>query len=132
MRVYGDSPLERRRKRANDAQKARHQSMKHDPEYIAARRVKLSKYQAVTRVFCASYKTDVGCVDCGYNAHPAALDFDHRDGSEKKGNVSRMVSLDRVKAEIAKCDVRCANCHRIKTYERQIAGGQTAHVHKKT
>ena len=60
-----------------------------------------------------------GCKDCGYCENPLALQFDHVRG-EKLGSVSTMYtgSLDKLMAEIAKCDVRCANCHLIKTYTR--------------
>jgi len=57
-------------------------------------------------------KLAAGCMDCGYNKHSAALDFDHVRGT-KSFNISRS---DRpwevVLAEVKKCDVRCANCHR--------------------
>ena len=62
-----------------------------------------------------------GCADCGYNAHPAALDFDHLPGAEKRGGLSRMFGMawEGVEAEIAKCEVVCSNCHRIRTAERR-------------
>ncbi|MBA3694184.1 MAG: hypothetical protein H0X15_11020 [Acidobacteria bacterium] len=49
------------------------------------------------------------------------MDFDHRVGEEKKAHVSRLVgmmNLQNLLDEIEKCDVVCANCHRIRTYER--------------
>lgn len=50
------------------------------------------------------------------------LDFDHRPGSGKRKDVMRMVnegfSLRLLVEEIAKCDVRCRNCHAIVTLER--------------
>lgn len=59
------------------------------------------------------------CVDCG-ESDPVVLEFDHRDSTTKDFNVGdamRMVySLARVMREVEKCDVRCANCHRRKTY----------------
>jgi hypothetical protein len=66
-------------------------------------------------------KTDAGCIDCGYNADAEALDFDHRDGSLKVANLAKMIdrSWQSIMAEIAKCDVRCAICHRLKTKERR-------------
>jgi hypothetical protein len=74
------------------------------------------------REFTNRYKTFVGCVDCGYKENPVALQFDHVRG-EKTLAVSQMVSscysLKRIKEEIRKCEVRCANCHSIKTYERR-------------
>lgn len=65
-----------------------------------------------------------GCVDCGYNKHPDALDFDHRPDEIKLFNIGFGIvsrSWDAIRAEIAKCDVRCANCHRIVTAERKAA-----------
>lgn len=69
------------------------------------------------RIMLDGYKMGKGCVDCGYNAHPVALDFDHRDPKEKKYNVSQMVgrSDEALFDEMAKCDIRCANCHRVRT-----------------
>lgn len=62
-----------------------------------------------------------GCIDCGYRGHPRALDFDHREPGLKRFNVSKIIrstqSWERIQAEIDLCDVRCANCHRIKTWE---------------
>lgn len=56
------------------------------------------------------------CVDCG-QTDIRVLEFDHVVG-EKVMGVTRAVqySLEKVKQEIAKCEIRCANCHRIKTY----------------
>jgi hypothetical protein len=67
-------------------------------------------------------KVERGCIDCGYNEHPAALHFDHRPGTVKLGDVARMTNgrRDLLWAEIEKCDVRCANCHAVKTAERRL------------
>jgi len=63
-----------------------------------------------------------GCMDCG-ETNPIVLDFDHL--KDKKYNVSRMIhdgfSWAAIKKEIAKCEVVCANCHRIRTYNRLTA-----------
>ncbi len=75
------------------------------------------------RAFINHIKIERGCCDCGFNAHAEALDFDHRDPKSKSFSVSKMCdcSVQRIEEEIAKCDVRCANCHRIKTAkERDI------------
>jgi hypothetical protein len=56
----------------------------------------------------------VGCLYCD-EKHPAALDFHHRDPSQKTYNISnwvRFTNPKRLLEEIAKCDVICANCHR--------------------
>jgi len=59
------------------------------------------------------------CVDCGYSSHLAALDFDHRKPTEKSFNLARGLNEKSellCELEAQKCDIRCANCHRIKTH----------------
>ncbi len=72
--------------------------------------------------FVDSYKKKKGCFCCGYNIHPSALDFDHINPEEKTMNVSQMLALnkDRLLAEVKKCQVLCANCHRIKTADPEL------------
>jgi hypothetical protein len=68
----------------------------------------------------------VPCADCGGRFPYFVMDFDHKDDSDKLGNISQLVahwSLARILVEIAKCDVVCANCHRIRTATR---GGWSA------
>ena len=68
--------------------------------------------------FLQEYKLKHGCADCGYNAHYAALQFDHLPGTDKKFTIAQKAkayTLSRLKAEIAKCEVVCANCHAIRT-----------------
>ena len=63
------------------------------------------------------------CLDCGGKFPPVCMDFDHRPGQVKLGNVSSIRtrwSMERVLAEIAKCDLVCANCHRIRTRARGL------------
>lgn len=56
------------------------------------------------------------CVDCG-NADIRVLDFDHlRDKKMKVSNMLGRNTWENVMKEIEKCEVRCANCHRIKHY----------------
>lgn len=61
------------------------------------------------------------CVDCG-EPDPIVLEFDHRPGTIKLLSISdissRNFSMKYLEDEIAKCDVRCANCHRRITYYR--------------
>ena len=57
------------------------------------------------------------CIDCGIT-DDRVLEFDHVIGDKVSG-VKRLAdslaSIDRIKIEIKKCEVRCYNCHRIKT-----------------
>lgn len=80
------------------------------------------------------YKSIMGCVECGFNQHPCALQFDHIDPSTKfrdsKGNLvnpSDMVRQDTNKMldEYAKCRVMCANCHAIHTHTVQRKSGMS-------
>jgi len=69
------------------------------------------------RQFVADYLSTHPCVDCG-EADPVVLEFDHRDPADKRESIGRLIhttTLNVVQAEIAKCDVRCGNCHRIRT-----------------
>jgi hypothetical protein len=62
------------------------------------------------------------CADCGKEFPFYVMDFDHRDGEEKMAHVSKLVqrmNLQRLLNEIAKCDVVCSNCHRIRNYQRE-------------
>lgn len=62
------------------------------------------------------YKSELRCSKCGEN-HPACLHFHHRDREEKNFTISavlgrwRYMTLEKLKTEIAKCDVLCGNCH---------------------
>lgn len=64
------------------------------------------------------------CADCGGRFPAVAMDYDHR--RNKQHNVSELVQFGTVKwsraaAEIAKCDLVCSNCHRLRTFERKKA-----------
>jgi hypothetical protein len=63
------------------------------------------------------------CIVCGYKKCQAALEFHHRDPSTKESSVSRLTSkvgdpgslsktAAKIRVEILKCDLLCANCHR--------------------
>lgn len=61
------------------------------------------------------------CVDCGVMFHPTAMQWDHRDKLDKILDVSAMLNLGKSKKlilkEIEKCDLRCANCHAVKSWK---------------
>lgn len=64
---------------------------------------------------------DVPCADCGGRFPQVCMDFDHVRG-EKIDTISRMIrmsySWENILAEIAKCEVVCSNCHRVRTATR--------------
>lgn len=68
-------------------------------------------------------RKDKPCVDCGIKYPPYVMDFDHI-GTDKQFNVSDALNRKSVRlilAEIEKCELVCANCHRIRTYSRRMA-----------
>ena len=73
------------------------------------------------------------CVDCGGRFDACCMDFDHRDSASKLYNVgsmfSRHYSRELIESEIAKCDLVCANCHRIRTRTKRIGSGVNGVTH---
>lgn len=72
------------------------------------------------RAFIQSQKAKP-CADCGGEFPPVAMDFDHREAIDKDMSVAQLArygSKKRIENEIAKCDLVCANCHRVRTAER--------------
>lgn len=80
--------------------------------------------------FILSYLSENPCRDCG-ESDPRVLEFDHRDDEPKRAPVSVLArsgySLQAVVAEVARCDVRCANCHRRRTHDQLGWWGRARH-----
>lgn len=66
------------------------------------------------------WKKTLSCSICG-NSDYRVLEFHHRNPSEKEYSISNMIDSgigkEKLNNEISKCDVLCANCHRIKHFE---------------
>jgi len=65
------------------------------------------------------------CVDCRIDGPSFIFEFDHRVPGEKSFEVSNATttrSFDRILVESMKCDLVCANCHKIRTHLRQCEG----------
>ena len=79
------------------------------------------RYRRQAKELIWAHLSNNTCVDCG-ESDPVVLEFDHLVPSEKSFNISdacrRGDSVDKIEAEISKCVVRCANCHRRKTAEQ--------------
>lgn len=60
------------------------------------------------------------CKDCGVSYPYFVMDFDHRDPALKLINPNAMATrgwaIERIRAELEKCDVVCSNCHRVRTH----------------
>lgn len=86
------------------------------------RKDKINKLQQSKRAYLQElaqrYKRKCGCRICGIK-NPIVLQFDHIDPTTKISTVSQMITdrhnIERIKAEIRKCQILCANCHLIKT-----------------
>jgi hypothetical protein len=77
----------------------------------------------VRRINKVNTLKSVPCVDCGVQYPPYIMQFDHTQPG-KVDSISRLVrraSMPAVLAEIAKCEVVCANCHASRTYNRGVA-----------
>lgn len=93
-------------------------------KYTHAERIKRRSDRRVLRhrQFIYEYLSVRSCVDCGCS-NWIVLEFDHLPEYEKTCNISEMhqMSLDRIKAEIAKCEVVCSNCHTIRSFKQSGA-----------
>jgi hypothetical protein len=84
--------------------------------YLKKARRRNAVLEGVHRRQVLNYLMNHPCVDCG-ESDAICLEFDHVRG-KKKGNIARMLGnygWPTIEKEIAKCEVRCANCHRRKT-----------------
>jgi hypothetical protein len=83
------------------------------------RLARMYEKKAATYEYVQNIKSQLRCVDCG-EQHPAALQFHHLNAEDKQFNIADAVrngiSLERIKKEISKCIVLCANCHAIRHY----------------
>lgn len=88
-----------------------------------ARRKKLvcgyvSKYRKNRRAKLDEFKKGKPCQDCGNVFPTECMDFDHREPTQKLFQIGQhhaSFSWEKVLKEIEKCDLICANCHRIRT-----------------
>lgn len=92
----------------------------------------LREWQQKVRQELYTYKESKPCVDCGNFYSHYVMQFDHT-GTDKKFTISSHSASyggKRIFEEIEKCDLVCANCHAIRTYNRRFSGrvGQGAGV----
>ncbi len=96
--------------------------------YKAKARQRQKRVIAQARLWLMAYLATHPCVDCGVRDR-RVLEFDHRDDAVKRAPVATLARsgypLRAVQVEVAKCDVRCANCHRIRTHRQQGWWGAT-------
>lgn len=82
-----------------------------------SRRAKLRKVEYIIQLRLKP------CTDCRKTYPYYVMEFDHRNPEEKSANITSIInnSWKKIKEELVKCDVVCANCHRIRTHKRRIS-----------
>ena len=101
----------------NYAKSAKRRKQIADRRKVNATQRNATQARDEAQAYIAAYLKSHPCVDCG-ETNIITLQFDHVRG-EKLNNVSNLMgggyTLNAIKQEVAKCVVRCANCHSIKT-----------------
>jgi hypothetical protein len=102
--------------RACQAEYHREHYRKNKKRYVDAARERKRRLRATLRE-----ARNKPCADCGRQFPSYAMDLDHREGEVKKATFNELLygSAQALLAEIAKCDVVCAVCHRIRTHHRK-------------
>ncbi len=109
-----------------EKRKAYHKKYMKDVWYPKNRQIHISHVKRLKLKlsnFILEYKRNGKCMDCGLlgKEYPEILEFDHiRNKAFDISLFKRYIlSLDRLKEEIKKCELVCANCHRIRTVRRR-------------
>lgn len=118
---------ERRRRRQREYRKL--------PHVVEATRIRNRNYrrhQRATHPLILRLKEvkSQPCVDCGRCYPPEVMDLDHIGDKEFSLTITRVVQPDmtaaRMEAELAKCEVRCPTCHRLRHYNDGSIGRNLA------
>lgn len=85
------------------------------------RKASLRKNKQFISILVKRWKLFKGCANCDFKAeHSCQLDIDHIVPKRSSGNDRQAINTSwskvRLKKELSKCQVLCANCHRLKTY----------------
>lgn len=110
------------KKRAYSREYAKTYSKTPKGKELVKRSAKLQK-ERVNRIL--SELKSIPCADCKQSFPPYVMDFDHLDPSTKLRGVAWLRSERAIREEAAKCEVVCANCHRIRTWEESYNGRTT-------
>lgn len=106
----------------NDCQRAylRDHYRRNKEHYIQKAKKRSTEVGQENRGKIIEYLSTHPCVDCG-ESDPRVLEFDHVNGKKQKDIAVMIYDYPwyKVEAEIAKCEIRCANCHRRRTHQSQ-------------
>jgi hypothetical protein len=107
-----------------------------EPGLREKRNASVARYKDKNGARMDLLKEETPCADCGRKYPSYVMDWDHRDPDTKRNVTPRGRTLcmksfarnhcwEEVLREIAKCDLVCSNCHRIRTHvQRQSRGGR--------
>lgn len=105
--------------RACNAERSKRYYAEHRADHVAVVAQRTRGQRRERHAVLAAYFAAHPCVDCG-ETDLLVLEFDHL--RDKRMNIGTMISsgcqLDQIFAEIEKCEVVCANCHRRRTAMR--------------
>lgn len=82
----------------------------------------IAKQKAALHKYLRELKENSPCMDCKVQYPYYVMDFDHVRGRKHK-NVMELVptlSKKKIDEELAKCEIVCSNCHRVRTHMRKI------------
>jgi hypothetical protein len=110
------------RKPKNDAERRKKVRRRWHVRNRVQLRIKRNQREAAIREEIRKLKSTTPCADCEETYPHYVMDFDHVRG-KKEQNVSAMMRKPTKKIwdEIAKCELVCANCHRVRTYHQAVA-----------
>ena len=82
-----------------------------------------AKHKASLTRYIQKIKTANPCLDCKISYPYYVMDFDHVRGRKHKNVMELIPTLSKkmIDEEIAKCEIVCSNCHRIRTHDRKSA-----------
>lgn len=86
------------------------------------------RYRERNRKYVNDLKSSTPCADCGTLYPACVMDFDHL--GDKEAEIADLAkqggSLTRLREEIAKCEIVCSNCHRLRTHRGSEANSVEA------
>jgi hypothetical protein len=89
---------------------------------MKSEKLSIAKQKANLALYIRTLKETIPCMDCKEYYPYYVMDFDHVRG-KKHANVMELIptlSKKKIDEEIAKCEIVCSNCHRIRTHMRRI------------
>jgi len=115
---YQDNPEKLRAKtkewRRANRERALETNRTYNKAHLSERSAHNQAYMERRKIWLAEFKKSHSCELCG-ESHPSCIDFHHRTPEAKRfgiGENSKGKCLKTLQAEIAKCQILCANCHR--------------------